>query len=57
MDLNNLWCCNKCAEYTTKEEAKNHICYANLKKEKKEIEEELSEIIEKIEDKPKKRGK
>jgi len=39
MDLNNIWCCNKCGGYETKQEAKNHICYKNLEQEKKEIKE------------------
>ena len=41
MDLINIWCCNKCGGYETKQEAKNHICYKNLEQieEKKEIKE------------------
>jgi ribosomal protein L37AE/L43A len=50
MDLNNIWSCNKCGAYETKQNAKNHICYSNLKQEiKEEIKQEIKE--------DKKRGK
>jgi hypothetical protein len=37
--IKNYTCCLKCGESILKENLKNHICYENLKQEKKEIKE------------------
>lgn len=57
MDIKNIESCLKCGEVMAKGDLKNHICYANLKKDKKLIDEILGNENIKVEKKGVKNGK